>query len=121
MKGRLHTAEKFNKFGEPGITARIPATADRDPFDISPFCLEVCKGLVSNGFESLKTAVLFLDPPGAVIASFLEREAIPAPEWLDTPDMFKVTVLAESAAVNARTSTDVNSKVSHFKYCYLRS
>jgi hypothetical protein len=114
VEGRLHTAKQFNKFSEARIAAGIASPAYGDPFNISPFCLEVCKNFIRDGFKILKSAVLFLDPACAVIASFLEWQAIPASQRLDTLDVFEITIFAEPAAVYTGASSDVNGQVSHF-------
>ena len=38
----------------------------------------------------------------------------PASQWLDSLDVFKVTIFAETTAVDARASTDVYVQVYHF-------
>jgi hypothetical protein len=122
MEGGLHGTKKLDQFSEPGITTGIPATADGDPFKIPALSLEICKRFISNRFEILKAAVLFLDTTGAIIAPFFERQAVSAPKWLDTPDFLKITVFAKPTAVDARASSDVHGKLSHLcKYSSLLS
>jgi hypothetical protein len=113
MKGCLHAAEEFDQFIEPGIAAGIPATADGDPFDISTFCLEVCKRFIRYRLEILEPAILFPDTAGAVVTPFLERQAVSAPKWLDTPDFLKITIFAKPPAINARASSDVHGQLCH--------
>jgi hypothetical protein len=113
MEGSLHAAEEFNQFIEPGIAAGIPTTADGYPFKIPAFSLKVCESFIRDCLEILKSAILFPDTAGTVITPFFERQTVSAAKWLDTPDFFKITIFAESAAINARTSSDVHGKLRH--------
>jgi hypothetical protein len=116
MEGSLHAAEELNQFIETGIAAGIPATADGDPFQIPAFSLQVCERFIRDCLEILEPAILFPDTAGAVVTSFFERQAVPAPKWLDTPDFLKITIFAESAAINAWASSDVHGQLCHFRY-----
>jgi hypothetical protein len=113
MEGSLHAAEEFNQFIEPGIAAGIPATADGDPFKIPAFSLKISKRFIRDCLEILKSAVLFPDTAGTVITPFLEWQAVSASKWLDTTNFLKITIFAESAAINARASSDVHGQLRH--------
>jgi hypothetical protein len=113
MEGSLHAAEEFNQFIEPGIAAGIPATADGDPFKIPAFSLKVSKRFIRDCLEILKPAVLFPDTAGTVITPFFKRQTVSAPKWLDTTNFLKITIFAESAAINARASSDVHGQLCH--------
>jgi hypothetical protein len=116
MEGSLHAAEEFNQFIEPGITAGIPATADGDPFKVPAFTLKVCKRFIRDCLEILKPAVLFLDTTGTVITPFLERQAVSASKRLDTTNLLKITIFAESAAVDTGAPSNINDQLCHLYY-----
>jgi hypothetical protein len=116
MEGGFHAAKKFDQFSEPGITAGIPATADGDPFKVPAFSLKVCKRFIRYSLEILESAILFFDTTGTIVTPFFERQAVPAPKWLDTTDFLKITIFAKSPAINARASSDVHGKLCHFRY-----
>jgi hypothetical protein len=116
MQGSLHAAEEFNQFIEPGIAAGIPTAADGDPFKIPAFSLKVCKRFIRDCLEIFESAILFLDTAGTIIAPFFERQTVSAPKWLDTTDFLKITIFAESAAINARASSDVHGQLRHLYY-----
>jgi len=113
MEGSLHAAEEFNQFIEPGIAAGVPATADGDPFKIPAFSLKVCKRFIRYRLEILEPAILFPDTAGAVITPFLERQAVSAPKRLDTPDFLKITIFAESAAVDTGAPSNIHGQLCH--------
>jgi hypothetical protein len=113
MEGSLHAAEEFNQFIEPGIAAGIPATADGDPFKIPAFSLKVCECFVCDRLQILKPAILFPDTAGTVITSFFERQAVSAAKGLDPPNFLKITIFAESAAVDTGASSDIHGQLCH--------
>ena len=113
VKRGFRTSQKLDELTETWITAGIPATADSYPFDIPLLHLEICKGFISNRLEILEPGVFFPDPPGAVVTPFLERQAVPAPQRLNSFYFFKITVFAETATINPRTSPDVNGQLGH--------
>jgi hypothetical protein len=109
----LHAAEEFNQFIETGIAAGIPATADGDPFKIPAFSLKVSKRFVRDCLEILKPAVLFPDTAGTVITAFFKRQTVSAPKWLDTTDFLKITIFAESAAVDTGAPSNIHGQMCH--------
>jgi hypothetical protein len=113
MEGSLHAAKEFNQFIEPGIAAGIPTTADGYPFKIPTFSLKVSKRFIRNCLEILKPAVLFLDTAGTVITAFFERQTVSAPKWLDTTDFLKITIFAESAAVDTGAPSNIHGQQCH--------
>jgi hypothetical protein len=116
MQRSLHAAEEFNQFIEPRIAARIPTAADGDPFKIPAFSLKVCKRFVRDCFEILKSAILFLDTTGTVITPFFERQTVSAPKWLDTTNFLKITIFAESAAVDTGAPSNIHGQLYHLYY-----
>jgi hypothetical protein len=115
MEGSLHAAEEFNQFIEPGIAAGIPTTADGYPFKIPAFSLKVCESFIRDCLEILKSAILFLDTAGTVITPFFERQTISAAKWLDTTNFFKITIFAESAAVDTGAPSNIHGQLCHFR------
>jgi hypothetical protein len=109
----LHAAEEFNQFIEPGIAAGISAAADGDPFKIPAFSLKVSKRFVRDCLEILKPAVLFPDTAVTVIIAFFNRQTVSAPKWLDTTDFLKITIFAESAAVDTGAPSNIHGQLCH--------
>jgi hypothetical protein len=116
VEGSLHAAKEFNQFIETGIAAGIPTTADSDTFKVTAFSLQVGKRFIRDCLEILKPAVLFLHTTGTVITPFFKWQTVSAPKWLNTANFLKITILAESAAVDPGAPSNIHGQLCHLYY-----
>jgi hypothetical protein len=113
MEWGFHAAEEFYQLSEPWVTTGIPTAAYGDPFQLAALPLQVCQRLIGDGLQILKAAVLFTYTAGAVIASFPERQAVPASQWLNAPNFFKITIFAKSTAVDPGAPSNIHGELCH--------
>src|SRR5208337_4247317 len=113
MERGFRAAEQLDEVLKLRVTARIAPPADRDPLDLALPGLEACEGLVRDAPEILEPGILLLHAPGAVVAPFLERQAVLATKGLHPPDFFEITVFAETAAADTRAAPDIHGQLGH--------
>ena len=111
-------AEQFDEIGKLRVAAGVAAAADGDAVEVTGFCLEGGEGLLCDGPQILEACIFLPDALGAVVAAFLEGQAVPAAECPGGFYAFEVAVLAEPPAVHPCPSSDIHRELSHLLVHY---